>query len=38
VARRARARKHLYDEHGHLSLALASFGRILDDLIDLANG
>lgn len=28
---------HLYDEHGHLSLALASFGHILDDLIDSAN-
>lgn len=28
------ARAHLYDEHGHLSLALASFGEILDDLID----
>ncbi|MGZ4148228.1 MAG: alpha/beta fold hydrolase, partial [Actinomycetota bacterium] len=32
------ARTHLSDEHGHLSLALASFGQILDDLIDLGNG
>ncbi|MGZ4110218.1 MAG: alpha/beta fold hydrolase [Actinomycetota bacterium] len=32
------ARAHLSDEHGHLSLALASFGQILDDLIDLGNG
>jgi pimeloyl-ACP methyl ester carboxylesterase len=30
------SRAHLYEEHGHLSLALASFGQILDDLIDLA--
>jgi pimeloyl-ACP methyl ester carboxylesterase len=29
------ARAHIYDEHGHLSLALASFGAILDDLIEL---
>jgi pimeloyl-ACP methyl ester carboxylesterase len=35
VGRVPGARAHLYDEHGHLSLALASFGRILDDLIDL---
>jgi pimeloyl-ACP methyl ester carboxylesterase len=32
------ARAHLYDEHGHLSLALASFGAILDDLIERGNG
>jgi pimeloyl-ACP methyl ester carboxylesterase len=32
------ARAHLLDEQGHLSLALASFGEILDDLIDLGNG
>ena len=31
------ARAHLFAEHGHLSLELASFGQILDDLIDLAN-
>jgi pimeloyl-ACP methyl ester carboxylesterase len=30
------ARAHLYEEHGHLSLALSSFGSILDDLIDQA--
>ena len=30
------ARRHLFDEHGHLSLALASFGDILDDLIEAA--
>jgi pimeloyl-ACP methyl ester carboxylesterase len=28
-----RARVHLYEEHGHLSLAIASFGAILDDLL-----
>jgi pimeloyl-ACP methyl ester carboxylesterase len=28
------ARPHLYDEHGHLSLAVASFPRILDDLLE----
>jgi pimeloyl-ACP methyl ester carboxylesterase len=27
------ARVHLYEEHGHLSLALGSFGAILDELI-----
>lgn len=32
------ARAHLFDEHGHLSLALASFGEILDDLIERGNG
>jgi pimeloyl-ACP methyl ester carboxylesterase len=32
------ARAHLFDEHGHLSLALASFGAILDDLIERGNG
>jgi pimeloyl-ACP methyl ester carboxylesterase len=32
------ARAHIYHEHGHLSLALASFGAILDDLIDLGTG
>ncbi len=31
-----RARVHLYEEHGHLSLAIASFGAILDDLMDMA--
>jgi pimeloyl-ACP methyl ester carboxylesterase len=30
------ARPHLYAEHGHLSLAVASFGTILDDLIELS--
>jgi pimeloyl-ACP methyl ester carboxylesterase len=38
AARVPGARGHIYDEHGHLSLALASFGRILDDLIDLGSG
>lgn len=28
------ARAHLYPEHGHLSLALATFGEILDDLTE----
>ena len=28
------ARPHLYEEHGHLSLGLAAFGAILDDLLD----
>jgi len=28
------ARAHLYDEHGHLSLSVSSFGAILDDLIE----
>jgi len=27
------ARAHLYDEHGHLSLALGAFGQILDELL-----
>ncbi len=36
AARVPGARAHLSDEHGHLSLALASFGTILDDLIDSA--
>jgi pimeloyl-ACP methyl ester carboxylesterase len=31
-----RARVHLYEEHGHLSLAIASFGEILDDLMEMA--
>ena len=31
------ARAHLYPEHGHLSLAVASFGRILDDLVGSAS-
>jgi hypothetical protein len=31
-----RARVHLFEEHGHLSLAIASFGEILDDLMDMA--
>lgn len=31
-----KARVHLYEEHGHLSLAIASFGEILDDLMDMA--
>jgi len=30
-----RARVHLYEEHGHLSLAIASFGEILDDLMEM---
>ncbi len=30
-----RARAHLYPEHGHMSLAIASFGAILDDLLDM---
>jgi pimeloyl-ACP methyl ester carboxylesterase len=30
------ARAHLLEEHGHISLALASFGAILDDLLDAA--
>jgi pimeloyl-ACP methyl ester carboxylesterase len=37
AARIPRARAHLYDEHGHLSLALASYGAILDDLMDHGN-
>jgi pimeloyl-ACP methyl ester carboxylesterase len=28
------ARVHLYDEHGHLSLAVGAFGEILDDLLE----
>jgi pimeloyl-ACP methyl ester carboxylesterase len=28
------ARPHLYDEHGHMSLAVSSFPRILDDLLE----
>jgi pimeloyl-ACP methyl ester carboxylesterase len=28
------ARAHLLPEHGHLSLAIGSFGKILDDLIE----
>jgi len=28
------ARPHLHDEHGHLSLAVASFPQILDDLLE----
>ena len=32
----AGARSHLYAEHGHLSLALAAIGDILDDLVALA--
>jgi pimeloyl-ACP methyl ester carboxylesterase len=28
------ARAHLYEEHGHLSLGLASFGAILGDLVE----
>jgi pimeloyl-ACP methyl ester carboxylesterase len=31
------ARAHLFDEHGHLSLALASLGEILDDLVERGN-
>ncbi len=30
-------RAHLEPEHGHLSLAVASFGRILDDLLNLVS-
>lgn len=30
------SRAHLLDEHGHLSLALAAFGEILDDLLESA--
>ena len=30
-----RARVHLYEEHAHLSLAIASFGEILDDLMEM---
>lgn len=29
------ARPHLYQEHGHMSLALATFGQILDDLVEM---
>jgi hypothetical protein len=29
-------RAHLYPDHGHLSLSLASFGAIIADLADLA--
>lgn len=29
------ARAHVYPEHGHMSLALASFGAILDDLVEM---
>ena len=28
------ARAHLYDEHGHLSLRVSTFGSILDDLLE----
>jgi pimeloyl-ACP methyl ester carboxylesterase len=38
TARIPGARAHLYDEHGHLSLALASIGAILDDLIERGKG
>jgi pimeloyl-ACP methyl ester carboxylesterase len=30
------ARIHLLDDHGHLSIAVSSFGAVLDDLLDLA--
>jgi len=32
------ARAHLYPEHGHLSLAVASIGPILDDLLETTGG
>jgi pimeloyl-ACP methyl ester carboxylesterase len=32
------ARVHLYDEHGHLSLALGAFGEILDELLGASDG
>jgi pimeloyl-ACP methyl ester carboxylesterase len=31
----ARARPHLFDDHGHLSIAVSSFDRVLDDLLDM---
>ena len=36
AAQVAGARGHLLDDHGHLSLALAHFGAILDELLDAA--
>jgi pimeloyl-ACP methyl ester carboxylesterase len=36
AARVPNARAHLLDDHGHLSIAVASFGVVLDDLLDLA--
>ena len=30
------ARAHLLDDHGHLSIAVSSFDRVLDDMLDMA--
>jgi pimeloyl-ACP methyl ester carboxylesterase len=32
----ASARPHLLDDHGHLSIAVSSFDRVLDDMLDMA--
>ncbi len=34
----AGARQHLLDDHGHLSIAVSSFDRVLDDMLDMADG
>ena len=31
----AGARRHLLDDHGHLSIAVSSFDRVLDDMLDM---
>ena len=35
AAHTAGARPHLLDDHGHLSIAVSSFDRVLDDLLDM---
>jgi pimeloyl-ACP methyl ester carboxylesterase len=34
AAHTAGARPHLLDDHGHLSIAVSSFDRVLDDMLD----